>query len=143
MSLKLFSFFQLQGFRKPLHNLLSSNMREDRRMADPMVSVTITFHIMNNLQFCQDNRTVKLISHPSRVMLKVILNRFKPQAQEMILKNRLGSEPEGAQQIIFNLRILCEKYCHLYQVLDFKKHLKHNGMHLYGLLCGSTVSLQI
>ena len=31
-------------------------------------------------------------------MLKVILNRLKSQAEEIIAEDRLGSEPEGALQ---------------------------------------------
>ena len=31
-----------------------------------------------------------------QIMLKVILNRLKSQAEEIILKNKLGLEPEGA-----------------------------------------------
>ena len=37
---------------------------------------------MGNLQLCQNYRTISLISHSSKVMLKVILNRLKPQAEE-------------------------------------------------------------
>ena len=36
-----------------------------------------------NLQQCQNYRTISLISHPSKVMLKIILNRLKPQAEKI------------------------------------------------------------
>ena len=60
-------------------------------------------------------------------MLKIILNRLKPQAEKII-----GEEPVGFRagrrttEQIFNLRILCEKYLKhqqdLYHVfIDFKK----------------------
>ena len=44
-------------------------------------------------------------------MLKVILNRLKLQARDnsLLLKNRLGSEPQSTTGQIFGLRILCEK----------------------------------
>ena len=57
-------------------------------------SLIITLPKKGNLQLCQNYRTISLISHSSKVMLKVILNRFKPQ----LVKNRLGLEPEEAPQ---------------------------------------------
>ena len=47
---------------------------------------------------CQNYRTISLISHSSKVMLKVILNRLKPQAEKIWVKSRLGLEPEEAPQ---------------------------------------------
>ena len=35
---------------------------------------------------------ISLISHPSKVMLKIILNRLKPQARKSSPKNRQASE---------------------------------------------------
>ena len=43
-------------------------------------SLVITLPKKGNLQQCQNYRTVSLISQPSKVMLKTILNRLKPQA---------------------------------------------------------------
>ena len=37
-----------------------------------------------NLQLCQNYRTSSLISHPSKVMLRTLLNRLKPQIEEII-----------------------------------------------------------
>ena len=47
-------------------------------------SLVITLPKKGNLQQCQNHRTISLISHPSRVMLKIILNRLKPQAEKTI-----------------------------------------------------------
>ena len=47
-------------------------------------SLVITLPKKSNLQQCQNYRTISLISHPSKVMLKVILNRLKPQAEKII-----------------------------------------------------------
>ena len=58
-------------------------------MAYPMDSVAvITLPKKGNLQLCQNYRTISLISHSSKVMLKVILNRLIPQAEE-IIKNQI------------------------------------------------------
>ena len=43
-----------------------------------------------NLQLCQTYRTVRLITHRSKVMLKVILNRLKPQDEEIIAEEQAG-----------------------------------------------------
>ena len=62
-------------------------------------------------------------------MLKVILNRFKTQAEEIIAEEQAGFRAgRSTTEQIFNLRILCEKYLqhqqNLYHVfIDFKKAL--------------------
>ncbi|XP_030834415.1 uncharacterized protein LOC115921255 [Strongylocentrotus purpuratus] len=43
-------------------------------------SPIITLPKRGNLQLCQNYRTISLISHPSKVMLRILLNRLKPQA---------------------------------------------------------------
>ena len=60
-------------------------------------------------------------------MLKIILNRLKPQAEKIIAEEQAGFRAgRSTTEQIFNLRILCEKYLQhqqdLYQVfIDFKK----------------------
>ena len=60
-------------------------------------------------------------------MLKVMLNRLKPQTEEVIAEEQAGFRAgRSTTEQIFNLRILCEKYLQhqqkLYHVLfDFKK----------------------
>ena len=61
-------------------------------------SLIITLPKKGNLQLCRNYRTISLISHSSKVMLKVILNRLKPQAEEIIAEEQAGSEPEEAPQ---------------------------------------------
>ena len=90
-------------------------------------SLIITLPKKGNLQLCQNYRTISLISHSSKVMLKVILNRLKPQAEEIIAEEEAGLRAgRSTTEQIFNLRILCEKYLqhqqNLYHVfIDFKK----------------------
>ena len=87
-------------------------------------SLIITLPKKGNLQLCQKYRA---ISHSSKVMLKVILNRLKPQAEEIIAEEQAGFRAgRSTTKQIFNLRILCEKYLqhqqNVYQVvIDFKK----------------------
>ena len=46
-------------------------------------SLVITLPKKGNLQQCQNYRTISLISHPSKVMLKIILKRLKPQPEKI------------------------------------------------------------
>ena len=67
------------------------------------------------------------ISHPSKVMLKIILNRLQPKAEYIIAEEQAGFKAgRSTTEQIFNLRILGEKYLqhqqNLYNLfIDFKK----------------------
>ena len=86
-------------------------------------SLAITLPKKGNLQQCQNYRTISLISHPS----KVILNRLKPQAEEITTEEQAGFRAgRSITEQIFNLRILCEKHLQHHEDLhhvftDFKK----------------------
>ena len=75
------------------------------------------------MHVCHNYRTTSLI----KVMLKVILNSLKPQAEQVIAEEQAGFRAgKSTTELIFNLRILCEKYLQhqqdLYHVFrDFKK----------------------
>lgn len=90
-------------------------------------SLIITIPKKGHLQLCQNYRTISLISHASKVMLKIILNRLQSQAEEIIAEEQAGfRRGRRTTDQIFNLRILCEKYSQhqqdLYHVfIDFKK----------------------
>ena len=90
-------------------------------------SIIITIPKKGNLQLCNNYRTISLISHGSKVKLKIILNRLKPQAENIIAEEQAGFR-HGRSTIehIFNLRILCEKHLqhqrNIYHVfIDFKE----------------------
>ena len=73
--------------------------------------LVITLPKKGNLQQCQNYRTISLIRHPSRVMLKIILNRSKPQAENITAKEQAGFRAgRSTIEQIFDLRLLCEKY---------------------------------
>ena len=99
-------------------------------------SLIITLPKKDTLQLCQNYRTISLMSHSSKVMLKVILNRLNLQAEEIINKEQAGFRAErSAIEQIVNLRILYEKYLqhqqNLYHVfIDFKKPLIEYGRQL-------------
>ena len=97
-------------------------------------SMSITIPKKGNLQICNNYRTISLISHPSKVMLKILLNRLKLHAEEIIAEEQAGFRTgRSTTEHIFNLRIICENYLQhqqdLYHVfVDFKKHLTGYGM---------------
>ena len=90
-------------------------------------SLIITIPKKGNLQQCKNYRTISLICHPSKVLLKVLLNRLKPQAESIISEEQAGFQSGcSTTEQIFNLRIRCERYLQhqqdLYHVFtDFKK----------------------
>ena len=74
-------------------------------------SLVITLPKKGNLQLCQDYRPISLISHPSRVMLKITLKRLQTKAEEIIAEEQTGFRAgKSTTEQIFNLRILREKY---------------------------------
>ena len=88
------------------------------------------------LQQCHNYGTISLISHPSKVMLKIILNRLRPQAERIVAEEGFRAGGSTTEQI-FNVRILREKYFQhqqdLYHVFtDFKKASTGFGMQLCG-----------
>ena len=83
-------------------------------------SLVITLPKKGNMQLCQNYRTISLISHCSKVMLKIILNRLEPQAEETIAE-------EQAEQI-FDLRILCATYLQHQQNLYHSLHTLQEGL---------------
>ena len=96
----------------------------------------------NPHQQCKNYHTISLICHPSKVLLKVLLNRLKPQAESIISEEQAGFRSgRSTTEQIFNLRILCERYLQhqqdLYHVfIDFKKafdRVWHKAL-LFGLL---------
>ena len=90
-------------------------------------SLIITLPKKDNLQQCQNFRTISLISHPSKATLKIIPTRLKQQAGKIIAEEQAGFRAgKSTTKQIFNLRILCKKYLQhqqdLYHVfIDFRK----------------------
>ena len=69
-------------------------------------SIVITLPKKGNLQQCQNYRAISLISHPSKVIMKIILNILKKQLEKIIAEEQAGfSAGKSIAQQIFNLRI--------------------------------------
>ena len=112
-------------------------------------SLIITLAKKGSLQLSQNYRTISLISHSSKVMLKVILNRLKPQAKEIIAEEQAGFRAGKAPQNRSSTSKSCVKSTsntsRIYTMssLISKKPLTEYGMQPYGPPCGSTISVQI
>ena len=74
-------------------------------------SLIITIPKKGNSKKCENYRTISLISHASKVMLRIILNRLQPQAEHIISEEQAGFRAgRSTVEQIFNLNILCQKY---------------------------------
>ena len=87
----------------------------------------ITLPKKGNLQLCKNYRKISIINRPSTVMLKIILNRLQPQAEEIIVEEQAGCRAGRSNtEQIFSHRILWEKFLQHQQnryhvFIDFKK----------------------
>ena len=71
-------------------------------------SLIITLPIKGSPQQCQNQWTISLISHLSKVMLEIILSRLKPQAEKIIAEAKAGFRAgKSTTEPIFNTKILC------------------------------------
>ena len=90
-------------------------------------SLVIALPKKGDLKQCNNYRTLSLISHPSKILLRIILNRLKHQAKDIIAEEQAGfMKGRSTVEQIFNLRSIIEKYQEhqqeLYHVfIDFKK----------------------
>ena len=72
-------------------------------------------------------RTFSLISHPSKIMLRVILNRRKGKAEELLAEEQAGFRPcQSTVEQIFNSQVIIVKHLQHQRDLfrnfvDFKK----------------------
>ncbi len=84
-------------------------------------SILLPLPKKGNIRKCENNRTISLISHPSKVLLYVLLNRIKPKVKEILEDTQAGfQEGRSTTEQICNLRILSEKY------MAHQKPLYHN-----------------
>src|SRR5277367_1279237 len=59
---------------------------------------------------CSDHRTISLISHASKIMLKVLTKRIEAKAKDLIGRNQFGFRRGcGTRDAIGVMRVLCER----------------------------------
>ena len=103
----------------------------------------------NTLQLCQNCKSVNLINHPSKVMLKVILIRLKPKAEKIIAEEQAGFRARRSTMVKSSTSESCVKSnpnirrIFTMSSLISRKPSKGYGMQPYGLPCGSIILMQI
>ena len=77
---------------------------------DRVNSIFIPIPKKGDVLQCNNNRTIALISHCRKILLKIISNRMKPQMDVEINETRAGfSSGTGASYQILNLKLITEK----------------------------------
>jgi len=67
------------------------------------------YHITEATE-CADHRTIALISHASKILLRILLQRTEKVAEEQFAEEQIGFHKRvGTRDRIFNLRIIMEK----------------------------------
>ena len=90
-------------------------------------SVIIPLPKKGNLKECKNYRTISLISHPSKVMRRIILNRLQPKVEEILSEEQAGfRRHRSTTEQTFKIRVIIEKYLHhrlkiFSCFIDFKK----------------------
>ena len=90
-----------------------------------------------DLKQCANYRTIALVSHASKILLQIILERIRVKTETEIADEQAGFQRgRGTRDQITNLRILLHKACEHQQPLyvcfvDFKKafgSISHNKL---------------
>ena len=100
-------------------------------------SLIIPIPKKGNLKKCENYRTISLISHASKILLRIILNRLNPMVESILAEEQAGfRKKRSTTEQILNCRIMSEKYiehgkilCHNF--IDFKKafdRVWHKGL---------------
>ena len=94
---------------------------------DWMRSIFIPLAKIPGTMECQEFRTIALISHASKILLRILLRRTQQTAEEQFADVQMGFRRKvGTRDQIFNLRLIMEK-AHEFNVplflafIDFKK----------------------
>src|SRR6476469_8580989 len=59
---------------------------------------------------CSDHRTISLISHASKILLKILTNRIEAKARDFIERNQFGFRKGcGTRDAIGVMRMICDR----------------------------------
>ena len=85
--------------------------------SDVLRSVLITLPKNTKAIKCKDFRTISLMSHGIKLLLKVVLKRLEGKLETEISNNQLSFQKEssGMGEMIFALRMLCERCIQIQQ----------------------------
>jgi len=106
---------------KVIHKLCSEILKTKEWPSQWTESVLITIPKKANSRKCSDYRTISLISHTSKVLLKIIQKRISPRVEEVLSESQAGfRRGRSTVEQITTIKILNEK------VRDTGKLIFHN-----------------
>ena len=80
--------------------------------------VLIPLPMKMNSMACDDNRTISLIPHESKIMLRILTKRLEGKVRDFISKTQFGFKKGcGTRETLGVMRMFCEK------VLDHRKEV--------------------
>ena len=92
------------------HNLCSKIWKEKVWPTDWMNSVFVPIPKKGDTMQCTNHRTIALISHSSKILLKIIAKRIENKLKEEIAEEQAGFRPgTGTRNQILNLKMVIEK----------------------------------
>ena len=100
-------------------------------------AIILTIHKKGNIKLCENFRTISLISHSSKVLLRILQKRIEPRIEAILKEEQAGfRKNRSTVEQIGNLRMLCEKYRNhqkyiFHNFIDFKKafdRVWHDGL---------------
>ena len=103
-------------------------------------SLIITIPKKGDLKKCENYRTISIICHASKILLRIIsnlMNRMNPQAEEILIEEQAGfRKKRNTREHILNSRILTEKHIETdlklyHNFIDYKKafdRVWHEGL---------------
>ena len=99
-----------EGVETSFHKLCTKVWNEKEWPDDWVKSVFIPIPKKGDTLRCNNNRTIALISHSSKILLKIIAGRMKNKLKEEIADEQMGFRPGlGTRNQILNLKMVIEK----------------------------------
>ena len=111
---------------KIVHKLCNEVLEKRMWPAQWTESILIAIPKKSNSRKCSDYRTISLINHAAKVMLKILQKRMAPRIEEILSESQPGFRPgRSTTEQITIVKLLVEKARNtrriLYQNIDFRK----------------------
>src|SRR2546425_2316272 len=86
-------------------------------------SIFIPLPKIAKAQDCSDFRTITLISHASKILLKLIKKRITPIVENHLSESQMGfRKDKGTRDAIFQLKMTCERSMEVNKNIIFMLH---------------------
>jgi len=93
-----------------MHRIIKAVWNDGKWPEDWTESTFVPLYKKGDPAVCANYRTISLISHASKVLLKVILNRIKDKTEVEVAEEEAGFRPQRVtHNHLCSLRILTEK----------------------------------